>query len=47
MQGWERAINTLSGYQSEDLNPTTPSHRMNEEKGKTAGDKKGSEQQGQ
>ena len=37
MQGWERAINT---HQSEDPNPTTPTHRMKEEKEKTAGDKK-------
>ena len=36
MKGWDRAINT----QSEDPNPTTPTHRMKEEKGKTAGDKK-------
>ena len=30
----------LTPYQSEDLNPTTPTHRMREEKGKTVGDKK-------
>ena len=30
----------LTPYQSEDPNPTTPTHRMKEEKGKTAGDKK-------
>ena len=27
----------LTPYQSEDPNPTTPTHRMEEEKGKTAG----------
>ena len=37
MQGWERAI---VPYQSEDPNPTTPTHRMKEEKVKTAGEKK-------
>ena len=30
----------LTPYQSEDPNPTTPTHRMKEEKGKTVGDKK-------
>ena len=30
----------LTPYQSEDPNPTTPAHRMKEEKGKTVGDKK-------
>ena len=30
----------LTPSQSEDPNPTTPTHRMKEEKGKTAGDKK-------
>ena len=30
----------LTAYQSEDPNPTTPTHRMKEEKGKTVGDKK-------
>ena len=30
----------LTPYKSEDPNPTTPTHRMKEEKGKTAGDKK-------
>ena len=30
----------LTPYQSEDPNPTTPTHRMKEEKGKTAGDRK-------
>ena len=30
----------LTPYQSEDPNPTTPTHRMKDEKGKTAGDKK-------
>ena len=30
----------LTPYQSEDPNPTTPTHRIKEEKGKTVGDKK-------
>ena len=30
----------LTSYQSEDPNPTTPTHRIKEEKGKTAGDRK-------
>ena len=30
----------LTPYQSEDPNSTTPTHRMKEEKGKTAGDKR-------
>ena len=30
----------LTPYQSEDPNPTTPTHTMKEEKGKTVGDKK-------
>ena len=30
----------LTPYQSEDPNPTTPTHRMKEKKGKTVGDKK-------
>ena len=30
----------LTPYQSEDPNPTTPTHRMKEEKMKTAGDRK-------
>ena len=30
----------LTPYQSEDPNPTTPTHRMKEEKGKTVEDKK-------
>ena len=38
MQGWERAINTLSIRRPQ---PTTPTHRKKEEKGKTVGDKKG------
>ena len=38
MQDWERAINT---YQSEDPSTATPTHGMKEEKGKTAGDKRG------
>ena len=45
MQGWEER---LTPYQSEDSSPTTPTHRMKEEKGKTAGARrKGSEQLGQ
>ena len=30
----------LTPYQSEDPNPTTPTHRIKEEKGKTVRDKK-------
>ena len=30
----------LTPYQSEDPNPTTPTHRMKEDKGKAVGDKK-------
>ena len=30
----------LTPYQSKDPNPATPTHRIKEEKGKTAGDKK-------
>ena len=30
----------LTHYQSEDPNPTTPTHRMKKEKGKTVGEKK-------
>ena len=30
----------LTPYQSEDPNPTAPTHRIKEEKGKTVGDKK-------
>ena len=30
----------LTPYQSEDPNPTTPTHRIKEEKGKTVGNKK-------
>ena len=43
MQGWEIAINTLSVRrpQPHNTNPTTPTHRKKEEKGKTVGDKKG------
>ena len=38
MQGWERAINTLSVRRPQ---PHTPTHRKKEEKGKTVvGDKK-------
>ena len=32
----------LTPYQSEDPSPTIPTHRMKEEKRKTAGDEKGS-----
>ena len=41
-KGWQfKAMRErLAPYQSEDPNPTTPTHRMKEEKGKTAGDKK-------
>ena len=41
-KGWqcEAGRERLTPYQSEDPNPTTPTHRMKEEKGKTAGDKK-------
>ena len=38
MQGWERAINTI--FSPEDPNRTTSTHRMKEEKGRAAGDKK-------
>ena len=31
----------LTPYQSEDPNPTTPTHRKKEEKGDTVGDEKG------
>ena len=31
----------LTPYQSDDPSPTIPTHRMKEEKGQTAGDKKG------
>ena len=41
--GWQcKAVRErLTPYQSEDPNPTTPTHRKKEEKGKTVGDKKG------
>ena len=41
-KGWQckAGRERLTPYQSEDPNPTIPTHRMNEEKGKTAGDKK-------
>ena len=41
-KGWQCKAwrERLTPYQSEDPNPTTPNHRMKEEKGKTAGDKK-------
>ena len=37
---WKARRERLTPYQSEDPNTTTPTHRMKEEKGKTAGDKK-------
>ena len=41
-KGWQcrAGRERLTPYESEDPNPTTPTHRMEEEKGKTAGDKK-------
>ena len=41
-RGWQckAGRERLTPYQSEDPNPTTPTHRKKEEKGKTAGDKK-------
>ena len=41
-KGWqfEAGRERLTPYRSEDPNPTTPTHRIKEEKGKTAGDKK-------
>ena len=41
-KGWQckAGRERLTPYQSEDPNNTTPTHRMKEEKGKTAGDKK-------
>ena len=41
-KGWQckAGRERLTPYPSEDPNPTTPTHRMKEEKGKTAGDKK-------
>ena len=41
-KGWQckAGRERLTHNQSEDPNPTTPTHRMKEEKGKTAGDKK-------
>ena len=41
-KGWQckAGRERLTSYHSEDPNPTTPTHRMKEEKGKTAGDKK-------
>ena len=44
MQGWEKAINTPSVRRP---NPTIPTHRMKEEKGKTVGDNKVRMQLGQ
>ena len=38
---WKAGRKRLTPYQSEDPNPTTPTHRKKEEKGKTVGDKKG------
>ena len=42
-RGWQCKAGRewLPPYQSEDPNPTTPTHRKKEEKGKTVGDKKG------
>ena len=41
-KGWQCKAGRarLTPCQSENPNPTTPTHRMKEEKGKTAGDKK-------
>ena len=41
--GWQckAGRERLTPYQSEDPSPTIPTDRMNEEKGKTVGDKKG------
>ena len=41
-RGWQckAGRERLTQYQSEDSNPTTPTHRKKEEKGKTVGDKK-------
>ena len=41
-RGWQckAGKERLTPYQSEDPNPTTPTHRKKEEKGKTVGDKK-------
>ena len=41
-KGWQckAGRERLTLYQSEDPNPTTPTHRMKEEKMKTAGDRK-------
>ena len=42
-RGWQckAGRERLTPHQSEDTNPTTPTHRKKEEKGKTVGDKKG------
>ena len=42
-RGWQckAGRERLTPYQSEDPNPTTPTHRKKEKKGKTVGDKKG------
>ena len=42
-RGWQckAGRERLTPYQSEHPNPTTPTHRKKEEKGKTVGDKKG------
>ena len=41
-KGWQckAGRERLTPYQTEDPDPTTPTHGMTEEKGKTAGDKK-------
>ena len=48
-RGWQckAGIERLTPYQSEDPNPTTPTHRKKEEKGKNSRRQKGSEQLGQ
>ena len=42
-RGWQckAGRERLTPYQSEDPNPTAPTHRKKEAKGKTVGDKKG------
>ena len=48
-KGWQckAGIERLTPYQSEDPNPTTPTHRMKEEKRKNSRKQKVSEQLGQ
>ena len=40
-KGWQckAGRERITPYQTEDPNPTTPTHKMKEKKGKTAGDK--------